>query len=312
MSPQIWFEPSVPFERLRRTIRAAVGAVFAAAAAVALSMPAMAQSYQFLVQDDEHLEFARALSMAALQKAGMEAEFLPAPESNEQRKLFNLIRGESHLDLMPATPRRLEALADGKIWMVPIPLDRGLLGYRLGLLLQQDGDLLADVNTLEDLQNFTIGQGEGWMDADIYEAAGIPTKRVKDWREAEFVRQMRAGFIQLFPLGLEETLTYFEPHFQQFEPELVADKHILIRYPWFRFAWISKEAENGEALYEALSRGFDQLVAEDQFLELHGTLRTMPAQEEFDSRQIIEIENPFYGYDLVPEKYRHLLFAGDQ
>ncbi len=274
--------------------------------------PAAAEKFTFIVQPDEHLEFARELCRAALQKTGVDAEFIYAPKSNERRKLHMLIQGKTHLDMMPATPRRLEAARRGDILMIPVPLDRGFLGWRLNLVLESQKDILANVQSKDDLTDFTIGQGEGWMDVELYRAAGIRTKEVRQWRNAEFVREMKSGFFQLFPLGLEESMTYFLPHFQQFHPELVADPHILVKYPWFRFPWVSPKAENADILYQSLSDGFEAMARDGTFLEVYNRYRSPPPAGACAGRTVIEIDNPFYGYDLVPQRYEHLLYAKDE
>lgn len=274
-----------------------------------LSLPAVAQPQRILVQPDEHLAFARALTRAALDAAGYQVTFVDAPLCNEPRKIALLRQGRTHLDLMPATPERLELAAKGEILMLPVPLDRGLLGYRLNLLLESDKDLLQKVSNVEGLRSLTIGQGEGWRDVELYRAAGIPTKEVKEWRNAEFVPQMQSGFFQLFPLGLEEALSYFLPHFRKFHPELQADPYILIRYPWFRFVWISPKAKGGAQLYEALEAGFETIAQNGMFLKVYKEHKPPLHADEFLKRRIVELENPFYDDSLVPPQFRQLLFA---
>ncbi|MEF3697979.1 amino acid ABC transporter substrate-binding protein [Desulfolutivibrio sp.] len=269
---------------------------------------AVGKRYSIVVQADPHLDFARELCRTALEKAGIEAEFIPAPLCNERRQLDMLRRGLVQLDMMPVTPKRLHAARNGEILMIPVPLDRGMLGWRLNLLLHSQRDMLADVRSVEDLAKFTMGQGEGWMDVDLYEAVGIRTKQVRRWRDAEFVQQMKAGYFQLFPLGLEEALDYFLPHFQTIEPDIVADPYILVKYPWFRFPAVSAVAEDARALYEALQHGFDIMAQDGSFLEVFSHYKKLPPKSAFSERTVIEIPNPYYAYDLVSEKYRHLLY----
>ena len=145
------------------------------------------------------------------------------------------------------------------------------------------------------------------MDVDIYRAAGIPTKEIKEWADGEFAQQMEVGFIDLFPLGLEETLSYFLPHFRQRYPQLTVDPYILVRYPWFRFVWVSPKAD-ADKLYEALQRGFDILAADGRFLQIWNSYRSPPPESVFKRRILIDIHNPFYDYQLVPLRYRHLWF----
>ena len=276
--------------------------------ACALYSPAgQAAAPTFVVQNEPHLLHARALVRAALDAAGMQATFVDAPQGNERRNLYQISHGQTHIDMMPATPARLRLVEQGKLRMVPIPLDRGLLGWRINLLLGAQRDKLAQVRSISDLAHFSMGQNVGWMDVEIYRAAGIPTKEIKHWSNGEFAEQMEAGFLDLFPLGLEETLNYFLPHFQQHYPQLTVDPYILVRYPWFRFVWVAPGPET-DALYQALQTGFDRIVANGQFLRVWSKHRHPPEARFFRERTIIDIANPFYDHNLVPPRYRHLLF----
>ncbi len=273
--------------------------------ALAWAFPASAAV--FVAQNEPHLAHARALVDAALREAGMDVEFKDAPVGNERRNLFMISSGQTHLDMMPATPARLRLVEEGRLRMIPIPLDRGILSYRINILPESQREKLARVRTPEDMRSFVMGQNEGWMDVEIYRAAGIPVKEIRNWSDGQFAEQMEAGYIDLFPLGLEETLTYFLPHFRKRYPRLTTDRHILVRYPWFRFVWISSRRD-ADALYDALRRGFDAIAAEGAFMDVWRRYRREPEAGIFAARRIIDIPNPFYGDDLVPERYRHLLF----
>ena len=261
----------------------------------------------YVMQNEPHLAHGRALIFAALDAVGFQADFQDAPIGNERRNVHQISSGITHVDMMPATPQRLELVRQGKLRMIPVPLDRGILSYRLNILLERKKDMLKSVREPKDMHAFVIGQNEGWMYVDIYRAAGIPTKEVRNWSDGQFAKQMEAGFIDLFPLGLEETLTFFLPHFRKAYPQLTADEHILVRYPWFRFVWVSPSPDADE-LYDALVRGFDAIVRDGTFMSLWLRHRAEPDKKLFTARRIIDIGNPFYGDELVPPQYRHLIF----
>jgi len=266
-----------------------------------------AEPMKIVIQADSHLEPDRKMVAAALEAAGVDFTFEMAPLANEKRQLLMLEAGQTDIDLMPATGERLGSVEKGKSLVIPVPLDRGLLGYRHCLLLESKKDLLAQVQTADDLSAFTIGQGEGWMDVEVFKKAGIPVKWVRDWRKGEFISQMEAGFIDLFPLGAEETESYFLPHYRRLNPNISADSHIVIRYPWFRFVWVSPKSKNGPAIHEALARGFEIITKNGKFLEIWNEAGRGLPDEFFKGRRIIDLNNPLYGYDLVGEKYRHLV-----
>lgn len=255
-----------------------------------LSWGATVQVY--VVQNEGHLEYARALVRAALDAVGFAAEFADAPSGNERRNIFMISEGHTHLDMMPATAARLALVNEGRLRMVPVPLERGLLGYRVNLLLEAKRDQLAAIKTVDDLRAFSVGQHVGWMDIELYRAAGIPTKEIKDWSDGQFALEMEAGFIDLFPLGVAETLSYFLPHFRRAYPRLTLDPYILVHYPWLRFVWVSPKPE-ADGLYDALRRGFDRIVEDGRFLAVWQQYRQTPPPHFFSERTIIQLENPF-------------------
>jgi hypothetical protein len=291
--------------------RVSGGASMAACLALLASLASLASpptyATPYFVQNEGHLQHARALVQAALKAAVFEADLVDAAHGNEKRNVHMITSGHTHIDMMPATPARLDLVRQGKLRMIPVPLDRGLLGYRINILLETQVHKLANVKTARDLTAYTMGQNVGWMDVEVYRAAGIPTKEIKNWANGEFAAQMEAGFIDLFPLGIEETLTYFLPHFRKQYPQLAVDPYILVRYPWFRFVWVSPKPD-ADALYDALQKGFEILVGDGRYLEIWAQYRQPPPESAFTQRSIIDIDNPFYGYDLVPLRYRHLLY----
>lgn len=278
--------------------------LFLALAALLWAAPAGARVYT--IQGDAHLESGRQLVRAALEAAGFEAELQLAPIGNERRNVQQIKKNYTQIDMMPPSQQRLRLARQGKLRMIPIPLDRGMLGYRVCFILKTRPDLLAGVRRPADLARFTMGQLEGTADLEVYRAAGIPCKEVRVWQDGQFAAEMEAGVIDVFPLGLGETRRYFKPHFATTAPKLAVDTHLLLHYPWYRFVWVAAGAEN-DALYAALCRGFDTIAQNGRFLEIWRGEWPEPGQELFSSRQLIELPNPYYGDAIVPEKYRHLL-----
>lgn len=132
-----------------------------------------ASEVKLSVPNTPHLNHARVLVQAALKAGGLDASLLDTPDANEPRGLHMIISGQVHIDMVPATPQRLKLVEEGRLRMIPVPLDRGLLGYRVGVVVDSRRDLLAEVRSLQDLRRFTVGQGEGWKDLEVY---GLPSR----------------------------------------------------------------------------------------------------------------------------------------
>lgn len=247
-----------------------------------------------------------ALLYAALRAVGFMANLENAPHTSEQRNLHETISGRIHITLLPPTPTRLSMVKDGRLRMIAVPIERGLLGWRTSFILQTQQDKTAHIKSLSDLQTLIIGQGSGWLDAQIYRQAGISTREVQAWRNGEFVDQMQSGVIDLFPIGLEESISYFLPHFRRHYPQITLDKYLLLRYPWYRFVWVSADP-SADALYQALQTGFDIICSNGQFESIWNEYRQILPASDWQGRTIINLENPFYSQDIVPKRYQHLL-----
>ncbi|MFT0850407.1 amino acid ABC transporter substrate-binding protein [Achromobacter sp. F4_2707] len=264
----------------------------------------------FSVQTESSLAHGMALLHAALRAAGFPANLANAPHASEARNLHEITVGRIHINMLPASPERLALVEAGRLRMIPVPLERGLLGWRTSFVPQGRQEQFAHIRNLEDLRTLTVGQGVGWKDLEIYRAAGIATRELQAWRNGEFVAQMMNGVIDLFPMGLEESLSYFLPYFRERHLQLMLDKTLLLHYPWHRFVWVSPHSDADE-LYHALQEGFDIICNNGTFEATWNQTRRAPPADSWQGRTVIRLENPFYSPDIVPQRYQHLLLRPD-
>lgn len=243
---------------------------------------------------------------AALKAASFNAALVNAPYASEARNLHEIAAGRTHINLLPVTPARLAMVKEGQLRMIPVPLERGLLGWRTSFVLEGQQDRLATIRSLHDLRSLIVGQGTGWWDIEIYRAAGITTREVQAWRNGEFVEQLKTGAIDLFPMGMEEIMSHFLNYFRRYYANLALDRTLLLRYPWYRFVWVSPHPSADE-LFEALNKGFDLICNNGAFEAIWGQTRRLPPTHFWQGRTVIELENPFYSPDIVPQRYQHLL-----
>lgn len=260
----------------------------------------------FVVQTEPSLQHCVALLQAALNAAGFTANLVDAPRTSEERNLHEITAGRIHITLLPPTPTRLSMLNEGRLRMIAVPLERGLLCWRTAFILRDQQEKTAQISSLTDLRTLVVGQGSGWMDARIYREAGIITREIQAWRDGEFADQMRSGVIDLFPMGLDEALSYFLPHFREHQPDISLDRHLLLHYPWYRFVWVSAHP-GADTLYDALQTGFDIICSDGQFESIWSQYRRLPPARIWQERTVIKLKNPLYNQDVVPERYQHLL-----
>lgn len=269
------------------------------------------RAQDIVVQTEPSLRHGEALLKAALQSVGYSGKLIAAPNTSEQRNLYETRAGRIHVTMLPPTVTRLSMAHEGQLRMIPVPLERGLLGWRTPFVLKIQQDRTENVKHLSDLRHLIVGQGAGWVDAKIYRRAGVVTRELQAWRNGEFAEQMRAGVIHLFPMGLEESVNFFLPHFQQYQPDLILDTHLILRYPWYRFIWVSSHPD-ADAVYSALQEGFDTIIANGVFESIWNEYRQQLPASQWRHRRVIDLDNPFYSVDIVPKRYQHLLLDPEQ
>lgn len=178
---------------------------------------------------------------------------------------------------------------------VKIPVDKGLLGYRVFLIRSEDQVKFSAVTTLNDLRKFSIGQGSDWSDVAVYKAAGFNVVGGTSY-EGLFNMLMYKRF-DAFGRGVTEVLPELKGHREKL-PEMVIEKDILLYYPMPVYFWFPKTDE-GRRFAKRVEFGMNMVVNDGtldrMFRENYG-----PVIKELNlkSRRIFKVENP----DLPPNQ----------
>ena len=275
-------------------------------AACLIPLNARTAPTDIVVQSDEHLEFARELCRAALAAAGMDASFSFFPVAQEKRLNAELTNGNLHVAFMPPDPERMDLENRGIIKSIKVPLERGMLGYRICLLREADKDLLKYVESVDDLKHLTVGLGLGWGDIAVYTNAGITVVEAPFTKTTDPLKSLVAKHFDALPLGVNE----YQLFLQEFNKEsggVVQDKHIAIRYPWYRYVWISTAAPHSAELYEALSKGFGIIASNGEFITIYEKFKGALPPATLSNRRTIELENPYRSFEDVEPRFKHLI-----
>ncbi|WP_429146556.1 hypothetical protein [Aeromonas rivipollensis] len=176
---------------------------------------------------------------------------------------------------------------------VPIPLFRGLEGLRLSFIHSDAQEKFNQVNTLADLKQLKAAQGVGWADNKILEQAGIATYA---GRYSNLFRLINDGDkLDFFPRGLVEIFAERRELAAQY-PNLVIEQHLLIRYPFAEFFFVSPEAPK---LAKALQTGLERAYADGSFMTFfheNPRIREALASANLEQRVTISLPNP----DMTP------------
>lgn len=251
--------------------------------------------------DESRSNYMLAQLRLALDKAGSPLRLVPTHTSMEQERALVDLQRDKHLDVVwSMTSREREE----RLLPVRIPLDKGLFGWRVALLPRECVDLLKHVRTLDDLRQFTAGQGHDWPDTAILQSQGLPV--VVSSNYASLFHMLQARRFDYFPRSVLEIGTELQnPRAQQ----LVADPHVLLHYPTALYFFFSPRRPE---LAETVRIGMERAVADGSFEELfkqqfaHSLAHLQDAE-----RQVIELPNPLLP-SATPLQRRELWFSPTQ
>ncbi|MCP2006403.1 substrate-binding periplasmic protein [Duganella violaceipulchra] len=231
--------------------------------------------------DDERGEYGLALLELALAKSGglYRVELSPT-RMQQNRALVELQSGSGRIDIVGTMT---SAEREAALLPVRIPMTRGLIGWRIGLVRGDHKDLLRDVRTVEDLKRFSTAQGHDWPDLEILRHSGLHVHPVAVY--SGLFGMLNAGRIDWAPRSTNEIWAEAARH-----PELAIDSHIVLRYPTADYFFVNR---NNPALAEAVRTGLEAALADGSFEQLfylhYGRLLR---NARFDQRLIIQLPNP--------------------
>jgi hypothetical protein len=210
--------------------------------------------------------------------------------ANQERNLVLIEQGELDIYWSGASKYR-----ESEFLSIKFPIYKGLLGYRLILLKQENAELLATVKGLAALKKFSIGQGSGWPDVKLYLENNFVVHTTTQY--PALFEMLQKGRFDLFPRSIievwEELNTFSDMN-------IVVDEHILLRYPYAMYFYVNK---NNVELAAQLHKGFSRIIASGEFDTLFERyIGTYIRRAKLNERQIIDLPNPLFNHISAEEK----------
>jgi ABC-type amino acid transport substrate-binding protein len=175
---------------------------------------------------------------------------------------------------------------------VRLPVDRGLLGYRLMLIRAADQGRYTRVRTVADLARLRAGLGQGWADVEILKAAGIPVVEGSSYNG--LFSMLDAHRFDFYLRSLDEATREIDERQDQY-PHMAIEQTLLVHYPLPRYFFLRRDAE-GALLAQRIEAGMEMMIRD-------GTLNTLFMRYKGDlirkarlaQRHVIQIPNPQLG-----------------
>jgi hypothetical protein len=214
----------------------------------------------------------------------------PSPlRMNEARQLLALKDGLLTVILRDAGPQ-----FESRFLPVRIPLDKGVLGYRIFLIRRDRQAEFSRITTLDQLRAMTVGQGLGWTDVQIWRSNGF---QVVEGSSYDGLFRMTIGRrFDFFSRGLVEIVDEYARRSTTM-PDLAIEQTLCVYFPlpwYFYFA----RTEEGRRLAARVERGLRMMIADGSFdrvfLKYHADVLR---RQNLAGRRIFRLTNPL----LTPE-----------
>lgn len=226
-----------------------------------------------------------ALSKTAAEYGPYTLKQLEMKASNP--RLDKLLEQGDEIDVLLVTPNRER---DSRLLPVRFPLDKGVLGYRILMIRQGDGERFAAIRTLDDFKRVRLGQGFDWEDWHILTAAGFDVEAGTD--HAGLVDMLARGRFHGFPRGIYEIDNELEFHSAAGTPHLQAEATLMLHYKTTRIVYVNKR---NTALAQRIEQGLRLALADGSFNHLfntHPAIVKALRRADFANRRIFDLPNP--------------------
>ena len=210
---------------------------------------------------------------------------------NQARSELELSTKNGRIDIsvFAWTPER-----DEKFYYVKIPIDRGLLGYRLLLIRSADQEKFNAVRTLEDLRHFRFGLLSFWSDVTVLRNNGLEVVAGNTFDG--LFKMLDLGNFDAFSRDINEVQREFEEN-KKALPGLAIESGLLLHYPSARYFFVRKTPA-GQQLSERLEAGLEMMKKDGSLDALFVKHRGNEiAKLKLNDRRVIELVNPI----LPPE-----------
>ncbi|MDC8760919.1 hypothetical protein [Janthinobacterium fluminis] len=187
--------------------------------------------------------------------------------------------------LVRATSNQLEQ----QFLPIRIPVERGLLGYRVFLVRAADLPRFAAVRTIDDLRKLRAGQGKDWADIPILTAAGVPV--VEGTSYEGLFPMLKAGRFDFFSRSADEALREHDERHASV-PELAVEPTLLLHYALPRYFFVRRDAE-GRHLATRIEAGLETMIRDGSLNALFYRYKgPMIERAGLHNRRVLHIPNP--------------------
>lgn len=163
--------------------------------------------------EDPRINYELELLTLALEKTKEKFgayKLKPSPHSINYHRALVALKSNRYENFIRSFAYRKIRTEDQDLIYIDFPIDLGLLGYRICFVSKPSKEAVAKAKTLEDLKQFTHGQGVKWVDASILKKQGF--KVIESATYEGLFEMININRIDLFCRGIGELAKEYELH----------------------------------------------------------------------------------------------------
>lgn len=180
--------------------------------------------------------------------------------------------------------------------VIPVPIMKGLLGYRIPIVREEDLQKFSKITSEKQLKKLRLGIPETWADADLFRHNGYKVVEKGDFDS--LFKRLAAGEFDYVAFGANEIAGVYEDRAKHVEG-LVIDDSLLIYYPFPLVFYIHPERQK---LAERINAGLGEIknngTLDRIFQSYYGNI---VEEQGLHKRKVIMLENP-----ILPSEMKNL------
>lgn len=254
---------------------------------VALIAPVAALSTELVrfpvpeFEGDHRYDYATQVLQLALSHSGGDYRIVPAAlPMNQERQVLELEAGRS-IDVGPIPS---SAEREARLLPIMIPLNKGVLGWRLGLIRKGEQASFDGVHSLAELKQVRLAQGQEWPDTQILRANGIDV--ITAPRYEGLFKMLISKRFDYFPRSTMEIWDEQENNAGTLEVE----QHLALHYFYDAYFMVNR---HNTRLAHDIENGLERAIADGSFDRLFTQYYGERLRKaHLSTRTVIELRNP--------------------
>lgn len=260
-------------------------------------------TYPIYFGDVERVQMHIDVLKLALAHSDNEYEAKPHETADVSPSRAEKMVSRGQLDVMWAAS---DSLRESRVSIVPVPLDYGLLGFRLLMILEESQPAFSEVDRLSDLQKFQPLQVNEWVDTYILLNAGFDVHLGHYENLPRMLAAKRGDFI---PRSVREIR--FDMERWAGEGDFAVDQRSLLIYRQGDFFFVNKQ---NHQLHQDLKVGLERIYDNGKLKSLLSDFMKnegVDIEKEINKRVSFRLNNPYLtdAVKAIDDKYFNVFFA---